>query len=99
MIEVVISPSTGIRVSLGVFDGYVGAVHHAGEIAPAGRLLRRFIGKLLGPEDALQFLEEDRSLGELTSLLVDLVGSRLDVDVVVFGKVCLAAVQRVGRQR
>src|SRR4030095_11258839 len=99
VIEVVVSPSIGFCVSLGVLDGHVGAVHGAGEIASPRRLLHGLIREPLGPEDSLQFLEEDRAFRKLAGLLVDVIGSRFDVDVVVFGKPRLAAVQRVGRQR
>src|SRR5262249_28743688 len=100
MIEVVVSPAAaGLRVPLGVLDGHVGAVEFPGEITPARRLQSRTVGELLGLENPLQFLEEDRAFGKFAGLLVDLVGSRFDVDVVVFGESCLAVVQRVGRQR
>src|SRR5262249_17409827 len=93
MIEVVVSPgAAGLRVPLGVLDGHVGAVEFTGEITPARRLQSRAVGILLGLDDPLQFLEEDRSFGKFAGLLVDLVGSRFDVHVVVFGKACLAVV-------
>src|SRR5262249_52145913 len=100
MIEVVVSPAAaGLRVPLGVLDGHVGAVEFPREITPARRFQARTIGKLLGLEDPLKLLEEDRAFRKFAGLLVDLVGSRFDVDVVVFGKACLAVVQGVGRQR
>src|SRR5262245_26809131 len=100
MVEVVVSPcQSGARVPLGILDGHVGAVEGPREIAPARRLRARTVGELLGLEDPLQLLEEDRSLGKLTGLLEDLVGSRLDVHVVVFGKVFLTVVQAIRSQR
>src|SRR4029077_18695776 len=100
MIEVVVAPgAAGLRVPLGVLDGHVRAVEFAGEIAPARRFHTRAVGSLLGAEDPLQFLEEDRALWKFAGLLVNLVGPRLDVDIVVFGKAGLAVVQGVGRQR
>src|SRR5262245_46991828 len=97
VVEVLVAPSACVGVSLGVLAGDVAAVELAWEVTPAGRLRRRAVGELLWFEDALQFLEEDRALRKLAGLLVDVVGSRLDVDVVIFGKACLAVVQGVGR--
>src|SRR5262245_62218334 len=100
MIEVVVAPAAaGLRVPLGILDGHVGAVELTGEVAAARRFRTRTVGKVLGAEDSLQLLEEDRAFRKVARLLVDLVGSRLDVDIVVFGEAGLAIVQGVGRQR
>src|SRR5262245_14391223 len=63
MIEVVVSPlASGLCVPLGILDGHISAVEGPREIAPAGRFHARAVGKLLRPEDPLQFFEEDRAL-------------------------------------
>src|SRR5262249_57086980 len=100
MIELVITPgAAGLRVTLGILDGRVAAVEFPREIAPARRLRARTIGELLWLEDPLQLLEHDRSLREFAGLLEDLVGSRFDVDVVVFGEPFLVVVQSIRSQR
>src|SRR5262249_29344912 len=79
MIEVVVSPAAaGLRVPLGVLDGHVGAVEGSREITFARRFQARAVGRLLGAEGALQFLEEDRAFRKVAGLLVNLVGPRLD---------------------
>src|SRR5262249_19789869 len=100
MIEVVVSPAAAGRcVPLRVLDGHVGTVIFAREVTPARRLRTRTVGKLLGLEDPLQFLEEDRAFRKLAGLLVDLVGSWFDVHVVVFGEPLLTVVQAIWSHR
>src|SRR4029077_14302765 len=77
---------------------HITAVEFPWEIAPARRFGSRSICHLLWKCE-LQLFEEDRPLGEFTSLLVDLVRPWLDVDVVKFREVCLATIESVRRQR
>src|SRR3546814_10334264 len=72
VIEVVVTPASGVGIALGILDRNVGTVPLSGEVASPGGLGARSI-RVLGWERQLQFLEEDRSLRELTCLLVDLV--------------------------
>jgi hypothetical protein len=72
VIEVVVTPASGVGIALGIFDRNVGAVQLSGEVTPPGGLGARSI-RVLGWERQLQFLEEDRPLRERTCLLVDLV--------------------------
>jgi len=98
MVEVVVTPAAGVGVALGVLHGHVGAVEFAGKVSAPGRLSARAVRVLLRQRQ-LEFLQEDGAFGKHVGLLVDFVGSRLDVDVMILGKVCLAAVERVRRQR
>src|SRR5262249_57053540 len=98
MIEVVVSPAAGVGIALGILDGHVGAIEVSWEIAPSRGLLPRAI-RVLRRQCQLQLLEEDRPFRKYIGLLVYLVSSRFDVDVVEFGKICHAAVQLFRRQR
>ena len=86
MIEIIVAPTSGIRVALGILDGHVSAIPRSGEIAPPRRLGARAVGELRWGQRELQFLEKDRSFGKYIVLLVFRVRARLDVDVVIFGK-------------
>ena len=72
VIEVEIAPPPCVSKALRIFDSYVCAIERAWEEPTPGGLGARSI-RVLGWERQLQFLEEDRSLRELTGLLVDLV--------------------------
>ena len=47
----------------------------------------------------MQFLEKDRPFGEFVGLLVNLVGARLDVDVVILRETRHPAIKRIGSER
>src|SRR5262249_22606294 len=72
VIEVKITPAPCVSKALRIFDSYVCAIERAWE-EPTPRGLGARSIRVLGRERQLQFLEEDRSLRELTRLLVDLV--------------------------
>src|SRR3546814_4654779 len=63
VIEVVVTPASGVGIALGILDRNVGTVPLSGEVASPGGLGARSI-RVLGWERQLQFLEEDRSLRE-----------------------------------
>ena len=63
------------------------------------RLSPRSIRKLCGGQCKLQLLEHDRPIGKFARLLEYLVGTRLNVDIMIFRKSRLAAIKRVRRQR
>ena len=73
MIEIIVAPSSGIAVALGILDGHVSAIPRSGEIASPRRLGSRTVGKLRRGQRELQFLEQDCPVGKLISLLVYLV--------------------------
>src|SRR6185369_15624800 len=97
VVEVVITPAVGLSISLSVFDRHVGAVKGPREEPASGWFFLRTVREV-GGQHELQFLHKYRSFGEHARLLVNVVRTRLDVDVMEFRKVCLATVQCVWRQ-
>ena len=83
MIEIEVAPAARSGKALGILDGHIGAIELSAEKTAPGRLGARTIGKLCW-QCELQFLEQDRPFRELLRLFVDLIGARLDVDVVIF---------------
>ena len=98
MVEVVVTPAAGVGVALGVLHGHVGTVELARKVSAPRRLGARAVRVLLRQRQ-LEFLQKDGAFGKRVGLLVDFVGSGLDVDVMILGKICLAAIERVRRQR
>src|ERR1700739_4568002 len=98
MIEIEISPSVGFGETLGILDRDIGAVERPGEVASS-----RWLGSgsvwVFARQCKLELLEEDRAFGKLTGLHVNLIRTRLDVDVVKFRKVGMAVIQRIRRKR
>src|SRR5262245_41758925 len=56
MIEVVVPPTIGLGITLGILDGHISAVERSREIAPSRRLGSRTVGVLSGQRE-LQLLE------------------------------------------
>src|SRR5258707_3910944 len=84
MIEVEVAPAPRGRKTLRVFDRHIGAIKGAREITASRRLGSRTIGVLRRRQRELQLLEEDGPVGKCIRLLVYRVGSRIDVDIVIF---------------
>src|SRR5215831_13272544 len=83
MIKIVVTPPMGTGIALGILDRYIRAIVWARKIAaPRGLDARTVV--VLPRQRELQFFEHDCPFGEFVRLLVDLVGARLDVDVVIF---------------
>src|SRR5262249_34454355 len=97
MIEVVVTPSSGVCIPLRILNSYIGAVPMPGEIASSRRLGTRTICVLCGQRE-LQFLEQNRPFGEYIRLLVYLVRARLDVNVMKLRETGFAAIESVGSQ-
>src|SRR5215470_16990366 len=72
MIEIVVPPSAGIGIALGILDGRIAAIERSGEIAPPRRLGSRTVG-VLPRQRELQLLEHDCPFGKCKRLLVYLV--------------------------
>src|SRR5215470_1173558 len=98
VIEIEIPPSMRRSKSLRILDCHIGAIEGSGKIAPSRRLGPRAI-RILGRQRELQLLVEDRSLGKDARLLVNLKGSRLDIDVVELGEVGVTIIESIRRQR
>src|ERR1700732_364944 len=98
MIEIEVSPPPGVGITLRVLDGHIRAIERPREIPSSRRLLSRAIRVFSGQRE-LQLLEHDCAFGKYFRLLVDLVCSRLHVDIVIFGEAGLAIVERIGGQR
>src|SRR6516165_10214454 len=72
MIEIVVPPSAGIGIALGILDGRIAAIERSGEIAPPRRFGSRTVG-VLPRQRELQLLEQDCPFGKCKRLLVYLV--------------------------
>src|SRR5262245_12288980 len=72
VIEIVVAPSSGIGIALGILDRHIGTIEGSGEIAPARRLGSRTIG-VLRRQRKLQFLEQGCPLRKFIRPLVYLV--------------------------
>src|SRR5215467_2190251 len=81
MIEIVVPPSAGIGIAIGILDGRIAIIERSGEIASPRRLGSRTVG-ILPRQRELQVLEHDCPFGKCKRLLVYLVLARFDVDVV-----------------
>src|SRR5258708_1730990 len=98
MVEIVVAPASGIGIPLGILDGHVGSVKGPGKIAPPRRFHSGAI-RLLPWQRELQFLEKNCSFGKYVRLLVDLVRTRLDIDIVKFREAGHAVIECVGSKR
>ena len=98
MVKVVITPAAGVGVAFGVLYSDVGPVELAGKVTTSGRLGARAVSVLFRQRQ-LQFLQKDRAFREHAGLLIDVVRSRLDINVVKFREIRLAAIKRVRSQR
>src|SRR5215467_15809299 len=72
MIEVEVSPLSGVGIALAILDRHVGAVEGSGEIAAPRKLGARTILALSWQRE-LQLFEKNCSFGEFIRPLVDLV--------------------------
>src|SRR5262249_13836017 len=98
MIEIVVAPPSGIGIALGILDRHIGAIELSGKIAAPRKLGSRTVA-VLSRQRELQLLEQDCPFGKLIGLLVDLVGARFDVDVVILREPGLAAIERIRSER
>src|SRR4029077_5621112 len=98
VMEVVITPSTGIAVALAILDRHIRTVQFSGKISPARGLSSRTV-RILSWDRELQLLEHDSSFRKDIRLLVFLVCPRLHVHVVKLGKVRLPSVESVWGER
>ena len=73
MVEIVVPPSSGIGVTLGILDGHIGAIPFSGEIASPGGLGPRTVSVLGRRQSELQLFEKDCPFRKHVRLLVGLV--------------------------
>src|SRR5262249_16092592 len=97
MIEIVVPPSAGVGIALGILDGRIAAIERSGEIAPPRRLGSRTVG-VLPRQRELQVLEHDCPFGKCKRLLVYFVWAGLHLDVLKFREPSLPAIKRVGSE-
>src|SRR6266436_3402757 len=98
MVEIVVAPASGIGITLGILDGHVGSVKGPGEIAPPRRFHSGAI-RFLPRQRELQLLEKNCPFGKHVRLLVNLVRTWLDIDIVKFRETGHAVIEGVGSER